>query len=322
MRFDPDRGIVVEGIVARNLPEHPVGPRPARAMPSVAFNDLAGNTALTMFLGEFQPGGTKCGHRHFDETLMLFLTGSGHTELSQSGDEPVCTDWSAGDVVAIPCNAWHKHFNASQTEGARVLSFKSGTAFTSLVGPEAKAQLAEVRLRDRFDDEPDVFTRRDVASDGTVRAATVGTSVEALPPADPNLGSGVSLQTYELGGHRALGVALLGIAAGGRTSPHRPYAEEALYILAGHGRTDLWSDDGQRTSVAWAQGDLISSPLGIWRMHLAESADVRLLRVRVDVIGRVLATGGAPLDAPLPDRWPDVAEPPDGLGDPSTWILR
>lgn len=322
MRFDPDRGIVVEGIVARNLPEHPVGPRPARSMPSVAFNDLAGNTSLTMFLGEFQPGGTKCGHRHFDETLMLFLTGSGHTEMSQSGEQPMRTGWSAGDVVAIPCNAWHKHFNASQTERARVLSFKSGTAFTNLIGPDAKAQLADVRLRDRFDDEPDVFTRRDVAPDGTVRAAMVPTAVEELPPPDPALGSGVGLRNYELGGHRALGVALLALAASGRTHPHRPYAEEALYVLAGRGRTDLWSDDGRRACVAWSDGDLISPPLGVWRTHTAESGGARLLRVRAGVLGRVLGTGSAGLEAPMPDRWPDPAEPSNELGDPETWVLR
>ena len=321
MRFDPDRGIVVEGIVARDLLEHPVGPRPARTMPSVAFNDLAGNTSLTMFLGEFQPGGTKCGHRHFDETLMLFLTGAGHTEMSQSGEQPILTDWSAGDVVAIPCNAWHKHFNASQTERARVLSFKSGTAFTNLIGPDAKTQLADVRLRDRFDDEADVFTRRDVAEDGTIRTAMVATSTEALTRADDTLGAGVSMQSYELGGHRALGVALLGIAGGGRTHPHRPYAEEALYVLSGRGRTDLWSEQGQRASVAWGQGDLISPPLGVWRLHSAE-ADARLLRVRASVLGRVLGTDARGLDAPLPDRWPDVAEPPDELGDPQTWVLR
>lgn len=323
MRFDPAKGIVVDGVVARQLAVHPVGPRPNRSLDSVAFNDLAGNTQLTMFLGELAPGGTKCGHRHFDETLMLFLTGSGRTQMHQSDDAaPVVTEWSACDLVVTPCNAWHQHHNASQEEPVRVLSFKSGTAFTRLVGPEAKDQLGAVRLRDRFDDEPDAFTRREVGPDGAVRTGRVPLLTEEAAPTDPRLGEGVGLRRYWMGGHRSLEAALVDLAAGGRTHAHRPFAEEAWYVISGAGSTRLWNDDGARHTVAWRAGDLLSPPLGTWRQHEAADQPARLLRVRVTVLQRLLnVEDRSALDAGLPDRFPAVAEPPDELGERASWVL-
>ena len=124
MRYDERRQFLLpQGIVARNLAEHPLFPRPKRNSRAAAFDELAGNTTLGIHLSQMAPGGTKPGHRHVDEAALYVIYGYGHSEMRQE-DSAVMqrVDWKAGDIISIPSNAWHQHFNDSDTEVVRYLA--------------------------------------------------------------------------------------------------------------------------------------------------------------------------------------------------------
>src|SRR6478735_6998932 len=135
MYYDEARQfLMVEGVVARGIPTFPLMPRPKRrnrpegeerdaAAPTgpvpraAAFDGLGGNTTLGIHLSEVPPGGEKQGHRHLDEATFYIVSGRGWSDLLQVEyvpDQRIV--WSAGDIVTIPANAWHKHYNASSTE--------------------------------------------------------------------------------------------------------------------------------------------------------------------------------------------------------------
>jgi quercetin dioxygenase-like cupin family protein len=89
----------------------------------------------------------------------------------------------------------------------------------------------------------------------------------------------VSVQRYEMGGQRTLRVELVVIAPRGRTAAGSPLVEENVVVLSGEGHTVLTGSSGAVHEVPWTAGDLVCSPLGVRREHVAGPSEVRLLRV-------------------------------------------
>lgn len=318
MHYDDTVGLWVDGIVARNAPEHVVLPRPGRRFSTVTLDHMAGNSVLGMHLARIEQGGTKCGHRHMDETMALIVSGRGYSEYRQDDDKDLQTiEWEAGDVIVIPCNAWHQHFNASESEYIRQLSFRN-TRLLNRILQNAKVvyNLAGAtynqasRFPDRYNDEPDYFSLAETLPDGRIRTNFIKqVGDQPLPDPDPDHGEGVSLQGYVLGGQRTLDVAHVGIKAGGFVRPHRPLAEEGMHIIRGEGRTDIWEEHGPRASVTWKAGDVIAPPMGVWRQHSA-TTDVQYFVVRDNSVAQSFGVEGSTFfDFAVPPRWPALLDP-------------
>lgn len=307
-----DGGLNGWGMVIRQVHQHRVEPLPGRPISTCRWEGSSRNTMLGMHLAELPGGQGKCDHRHLDETLSYMVSGRGFTELRQADEaEPVRFDWQAGDLVVIPTNAWHRHVNLDEERPARQFSFRNTALIERLLQGHAgrydirnKVYNDQARFFDRFADERDFFQVREQVAPGRVRThAVTGLADEPLPPEDDELGKGVALQYYDMGGQRTLEVALVGVRAGGSVRPHRPLAEECLFVLRGEGRTEVWQRDGELHSVEWRAGDALSPPLGVWRQHVVSGgADVRLLRVRNVALQRALGIGDG-LDPGLPDRF-------------------
>lgn len=316
----PDRGVyynaerqflIVEGIVARDIARFPLAARPKRKSRAVAFDSLAGNTTLGIHISEVPPGGEKDGHRHLDEATFYILAGRGWSELRQSDDKPdQRVEWEAGDIVVIPANAWHKHYNADPDKPALQIAFKNTRLLRKLFHSRDFVYANDFRFHDRYDDEPDYWTSRTEANYGKVKINTIKDVVnEALEP-DASAGEQVSVRRYSMGGHRTLSHAMVEIGVGGHEREHRHLAEEAMLILRGRGVTTLRTDDGREVQVEWQAGDLLSPPFQVWRRHRQLGYEpVRFLRVRNDFIERALGVkGNLSLDGSFPDRWPPVLE--------------
>jgi quercetin dioxygenase-like cupin family protein len=81
------------------------------------------------------PGGSRSGkHRHLAEECVYVLEGKGY-DLHQDCDVEITDvfswkpqdeikryEWEAGDVIYIPPNTIHQHFNADPTRPARIIS--------------------------------------------------------------------------------------------------------------------------------------------------------------------------------------------------------
>lgn len=312
--------LMVEGVIARGIPTFPLLPRPKRRNRAnadgpppraAAFDSLAGNTTLGIHLSEVPPGGEKQGHRHLDEATFYIVAGRGWSELRQSEDGPdQRVDWQAGDVVTIPSNAWHKHYNADPDRPALQLAFKNTRFLRKVFHSREFVYQNDFRFHDRYDDEPDYWTRREQGNHGKVKANLIKDVVGESVEPDPDAGEGVAIRRYSMGGHRTIDHALVEIAVGGHVREHRPLAEEAMLILTGSGRTHLRTDDGRSATVEWTAGDLLSPPFRVWRRHeqIGDEA-VRYLRIQNNFIERALGVkGNLSLDGELPVRWPDVIE--------------
>ena len=72
------------------------------------------------FIQEIPPGGRSGKHRHLSEEVHKILSGRGYD--IQNGKR---YDWGEEDVVAIPINTVHQHFNADPRHPTTFVSFQS-----------------------------------------------------------------------------------------------------------------------------------------------------------------------------------------------------
>ncbi len=75
---------------------------------------------MHIHLEEYSPGGISQKHGHVNEACFYILDGKGYD--IHDGKR---YDWKAGDVVIVPTNCVHQHFNANPDEPARALVIKS-----------------------------------------------------------------------------------------------------------------------------------------------------------------------------------------------------
>jgi len=311
-RYDARRQwLLPQGVVARDLTRHPLFPRPKKNASgqsyAVSFDELGGNTILGMHVSRLQPGAHNRGHRHVDEALILIIGGHGWSELRQSDDsEMQRIEWRAGDLLAIPSNAWHQHFNSSDEHPTRQLAFKDTQFLRRVFGSRSFVYDNAFRFHDRYDDEPDYWTRRATVDGVVVTNAIRSLADEPLQDA-PRLGDGVASSSFRLGGHHNLLAHLVEIVPGGSVAAHHHrLAEEATFVVAGHGTTTLAADDGRSLTFEWGPGDLFCPPLGVSHTHTAAAGPARLLTVRNVALERALGTAA---DGLVADRFPTMTEP-------------
>lgn len=315
-RYDARRQwLLPQGVVARDLPRHPLFPRPKKNASgrsyAVSFDELAGNTMLGMHMSRLQPGANNRGHRHLDEALIYIVSGRGWSELRQGEDAPLQRiDWEAGDLLAIPANAWHQHFNADQDSPSRNLAFKNTQFLRKSFQSRALVYDSSFRFHDRYDDEPDYWKRREIVDDGVVETNVIrDLAAQSLAEAE-GLGRSLTAQHYRMGGHEMLEVTLLELGHRGHVARHRHVVEEGVYVLSGRGRTIISSDDGREVTFRWRPGDLFSPPLGCWHQHISEAREpTRLLIVRNRAVERAIGAPHGVLRTVVPDRFPTLVEP-------------
>ncbi len=280
------RNASVPTVIARGLSTHPLTPNPKRQTARASFDDLGGNTTLSILLTEF--GQERVGHRHFDEATTFIVAGRGRTEVRPRPDGPATTiHWSAGDVFAIPSNAWHQHYG-DPPNPARQLTFKSTALMNSLFQSRALIRENDFEFEDRYGDEA---TWSRAVRLGGLEGGDGATGIPHPPLLDrPDLGSGVRAVQLPLAGQRLLETWLVDVPAGGQVGRHRHLVEEVFVVLEGEGQTTLVGADGSESIIEWAEGDLVSPPLAQAHGHVAQRPGARLLLIRSVFVE--LAIGG------------------------------
>jgi quercetin dioxygenase-like cupin family protein len=273
-------------LVARDLRRIPLERNPKRNTLRASFDELGGNTTLSVLLTEF--GAERVGHRHLDEATTFIVSGRGWTEVRPHADGPETrVEWAAGEVFAIPTNAWHRH-HAEPPEPARQLTFKTTALMNRLFGSRDFIRANTFEFADRYDD-----------STGWTRAVPVASrSVASERPALPDhfpFAPGVRPRRLDLAGQQILEGWAIELPPAGVVQRHAHLAEEMFVVVEGTGRTTVWGGSNASTVIEWSDGDLISPPLGLDHEHVAGDAGAMLLLVRNVFVERALGTARAGL---------------------------
>jgi len=98
---------------------------------------------MNAYIQEIPPGSKSGKHRHMAEEVLFVLEGQGYdlhwdVDLHLTdryewvvAEEPKRFDWEVGDVITIPVNTVHQHFNSDPHNPARLLS-ASSTVYETL----------------------------------------------------------------------------------------------------------------------------------------------------------------------------------------------
>lgn len=86
-----------------------------------AYTRLGNQEERNLQIVEIPAKGQLKPERHMYDSVMYVMKGRGATTVWQEGEPRQTVEWEEGALLAIPLNAWHQEFNASNSEPCRVL---------------------------------------------------------------------------------------------------------------------------------------------------------------------------------------------------------
>jgi quercetin dioxygenase-like cupin family protein len=115
---------VYKGVWVEDLRSLPLSPWPERGGLGIGL-DLSANTTIGAHVVELPPGTTRKPHRHYYESFLYILSGTGYTRVWSEKTPEERYEWGAGDLIAGPVNTWHEHGHRGGKEAARYLEMNS-----------------------------------------------------------------------------------------------------------------------------------------------------------------------------------------------------
>jgi gentisate 1,2-dioxygenase len=103
-------------VIVRQLEKHKDTAYSEERQCSVFIADLPSYT-LGVNITFLKPDSHDRKHRHYYETLLFILEGSGYSII-----EGERVEWEAGDALHIPPWSWHQHFNTVSDKEVRYLA--------------------------------------------------------------------------------------------------------------------------------------------------------------------------------------------------------
>ena len=83
---------------------------------------------VSFHIEKMPPGGSSNIHKH-GEAVVYILEGQGYSEIQGRK-----VNWKAGDIVYIPHDAWHRHFNKSKSKPVKFIGMYSPRGLRELFG--------------------------------------------------------------------------------------------------------------------------------------------------------------------------------------------
>jgi len=120
-----------QGLLVKNLPEHPVHARADRGN-GAAYFSFPDIRNLEAHISEIPPGGATPTHRHTCDAFFYVISGGGFTELRASGEMEKRVGWQTGDLFCTPIHIWHRHVNRDSSQPARYLEITTIPLMKSL----------------------------------------------------------------------------------------------------------------------------------------------------------------------------------------------
>jgi gentisate 1,2-dioxygenase len=103
-------------VIVRQLEKHKDSAYSEERQCSVFIADLPSYT-VSVDITLIKPDSNDRKHRHYYETLLFILAGSGYSII-----EGERVEWEAGDALHIPPWLWHQHFNKDSDKEVRYLA--------------------------------------------------------------------------------------------------------------------------------------------------------------------------------------------------------
>ena len=239
---------------------------------------------------EIPPGGKLAAHKHLAEEMILIISGKGYTTMWNGKDSGKLQkyEWSAGDVLSPPLNAWHQHFNTSDTP-ARYVSITTAPLTENVFKDAAFLKANDVTFDDRWNKAVSIRTPEHFgnATQGpeTVRflAGPLFSNLRNRPLGDRGSGMlGVTISADgDMAGNRLFEWELREFTGADSTTPeHRHVWETVYFILKGDGYATLQREGGPERRLDWKEGDMFLVEANEYHNHRPVSQGARFLQFK------------------------------------------
>jgi quercetin dioxygenase-like cupin family protein len=245
------------------LDRHPVQYDPEMGV-STAHLGVGSLYQTDLILVEIPPGAQSQPDRHLSEEFIYIVAGEGYTTMwVRPNETPQRYEWSAGDLLSPSLNAWHQHFNSSETETLRYISLTTEPLVNNLFNDPGFVFSTDHVFEDRWNYSiaqkpeyvaPDVLEGRnniDMRS-GHLLGNLPGRKMKQRR----NNVLGINTRpSGDLAGNHILELSIREYHDRERHPSQYP-RETIVYILAGEGSTILKRGDAPARMVNWEAGDL------------------------------------------------------------------
>jgi quercetin dioxygenase-like cupin family protein len=245
---------------------------------------------MDLTLVEIPPGGSLPPHKHFAEEMILVISGKGYTTMwnGKGSSKKERYDWSEGDLLSPPLNAWHQHFNASNTP-ARYITITTAPLTENVFKNTAFLAANDFTFDDRWRKAIAIKTpeRFESATEGpnTVRFRSGPLFPDLRNRVLGNRGAGMLGVTVDpegdMSGNELFEWELREFTGSDSTTPeHRHVWETVYFILKGAGYATLQQEGGAERRLDWKEGDMFLVEANEYHNHRPVSMGARFLQFK------------------------------------------
>jgi quercetin dioxygenase-like cupin family protein len=140
--YDPDGELPDAGLVTSDQDVHWLDPKLTGNPSRIGVLLSVPARTMELYIQEIPPGAAGDLQRHAHESVHYVIDGRGHSEIGRR-----TLSWRKGDLLYTPPWAWHRHYNDSPTEAARMLLVENSRLLEAL-GLHQRESAGEVSAAD------------------------------------------------------------------------------------------------------------------------------------------------------------------------------
>jgi hypothetical protein len=233
------------------------------------YLNFTGNVHMDGVIYEIPEGKSLVPRQHFFEQVFIALKGRGHT-LFGAGRRKTKVEWGEGSLFAGPVNVAYQHFNDDSAHPARLLAITSFPFMLQVFGNLDLINNLNFTFRDRYNDQPDYFSKTDRVRkrwDKTNFVRDIRTA-EVVPW--PERGGENASIFWDMSGNTILEPHMSEFEVGGYKLGHRHPYEAIILTLNGKGFSIAGKDslkESDTVKIDWKAGSLVSPPYFWYHQH-------------------------------------------------------
>lgn len=261
---------VLDTLVIEDVATQPLAPWPAMGEGAsglyLRFSDYQMSDGRLL---ELPAGARGAPQRHLFEKAMYIIAGSGRTEFTPEGADPVTVAWRAGDLLAVPLNVRHRH--AADAGGpARWLAVTSFPFMLNAVDNERFLVANSFLFSERYGGEPGFFDPPEGAAELLREAAYVPDLGGASTVPFEYRGPGNRTARWDMAGNSMLSVHISEFPPGRYRKAHRHSSDAFILLLEGEGFSVAWPEAAwhRHQRIEWRRGTLFVPPTLWYHQHL------------------------------------------------------
>ncbi len=266
--LESERIPVLSGIAVPDLRGVEVAPWPRLEARGAYIRLLGAEDTNSAYVLELPPGQRTAEERHVYEEFYYVLDGRGACEVRNQAGAKQSFEWQTGSLFSIPLNCFHRLYNGSGREPARLLGVTTAPLMINLIHNTDFVFACPFDFLDRFDGREGYFGGEGTLHPGRVWDTNFVADVHRFQLHDwAERGAGGKNVMFEFA-NNTLCAHISEFPVGTYKKAHRHGPGAHVVILGGEGFSLLWPEGAaDLTDVVWREGSMFVPPGMWWHQH-------------------------------------------------------